>query len=200
MCDYGFENGQDFNLLKNEKVQQEGNRMVTRLIDDAVLTIEMAKEICMIQRNEKGKIARTYFMNLEKAWNSPEAVMARAIKMAEKKISSLQLQLEEQKPLVEFANTVSKSCDNILMRDMAKLLCDQHINIGEKKLYKLLREHDVLMRSNDPYQTYVDRGYFYVKEQPYSTPYGEKLNRTTLVTPKGQIWIVSKAKEWLKVS
>lgn len=56
MCEYGFSEGQDFNLLKIERVQQEGTRMVNRMVDDAILSIDMAKEICMLQRNEKGKI------------------------------------------------------------------------------------------------------------------------------------------------
>lgn len=62
MCEYGFSEGEDFNLLKNEQVRQEGNRMVSRMVDDAVLSIDMAKEICMIQRNENGKLARQYFL------------------------------------------------------------------------------------------------------------------------------------------
>ena len=66
MCEYGFSEGQDFNLLKIERVQQEGTRMVNRMVDDAILSIDMAKEICMLQRNEKGKIARQYFLQLEK--------------------------------------------------------------------------------------------------------------------------------------
>lgn len=125
-----------------------------------------------------------------------EAIIA-SKELAELEKKPLLDQLEEQKPLVDFADTVTKSCDNILMRDMAKLLCDKHINIGEKRLYKLLRNNDVLMSGNEPYQAYVDRGYFFVKESTYNTPYGEKLNKTTLVTPKGQIWLVSKVKEWL---
>lgn len=72
MCEYGFTEGQDFNPLKNEQVQIEGGRAVTRHILDAALTIDMAKEICMIQRSEKGKQARQYFIQLEKDWNSPE--------------------------------------------------------------------------------------------------------------------------------
>ena len=79
MCEYGFTEGDDFNLLKIERVQNEGGRMVTRTVDDAVLTIDMAKELCMIQRNEKGKQARQYFLQIEKDWNSPEKVMARAL-------------------------------------------------------------------------------------------------------------------------
>lgn len=105
--------------------------------------------------------------------------------------------IEEQKPLVDFADKVTKSCDNILMRQMAKLLYDQNIKVGEKRLYKLLRGNEVLMKNNEPYQSYLDRGYFYVKEATFSTPSGEKLSRTTLVTPKGQIWMVGKVKEWL---
>ena len=57
MCEYGFTEGEDFNPLKIERVQNEGERMVARTVDDAVLTIDMAKELCMIQRNEKGKQA-----------------------------------------------------------------------------------------------------------------------------------------------
>ena len=76
MCEYGFAEGHDFNLLKNEQVQVEGARTVCRTVIDAAITIPMAKEICMLQRNEKGKIARRYFLELEQAWNTPEEKMA----------------------------------------------------------------------------------------------------------------------------
>ncbi len=89
MCEYGFTEGADFNPVKIDRVQQEGNRTVTREIDDASLTIDTAKEICMLQRNEKGKQARQYFIQLEKDWNSPEKVMARALKIADAKIGAL---------------------------------------------------------------------------------------------------------------
>lgn len=58
MCEYGFTAGVDFNPVKIDRVQMEGNRTVNREIDDAALSIDMAKEICMIQRSEKGKQAR----------------------------------------------------------------------------------------------------------------------------------------------
>ena len=64
--------------------------MVSRPVEDAALTIDMAKEICMIQRNEKGKQARQYFLQLEEDWNSPEKVMARALRIAERKINGLE--------------------------------------------------------------------------------------------------------------
>ena len=198
MCEYGFTENIDFNLLKIEQVQIEGNREVKREIIDHQLTIEMAKEISMLQRTDKGKEARQYFIQLEKAWNTPELVMARALKLADVRIKSLENQIEEQKPLILFAETVTKSCDNILMRDMAKLCCDQNINIGEKRLYKILRKEEILMSDNTPYQSYIDRQYFVVKESTFTTPYGEKLNKTTLVTPKGQIWIVGKLNNWIE--
>ncbi|WP_413828559.1 Rha family transcriptional regulator [Methanobrevibacter sp. UBA46] len=146
---------------------------------------------CEIQKiNSKAKL-------LMAIYNGGQDAVVASKQLTELEKKPLLDQIEEQKPMVEFATTVTKSCDNILMRDMAKLLCDQKINIGEKRLYKLLRSNGVLMDDNTPYQSYVDRGYFYIKENTFNTPYGQKLNKTTLVTPKGQIWIVGKAKEWL---
>lgn len=72
MVEYGFTEGEDFNPYKNVRVQSEGNREVERTIDDHQLTIPMAKELCMIQRNERGKQARQYFLAIEAQWNSPE--------------------------------------------------------------------------------------------------------------------------------
>jgi anti-repressor protein len=83
MAEYGFTEGTDFIPFSEEST---GGRPS----DNHQLTIEMAKELCMLQRTDKGKIARQYFIELEKQWNSPEAVMARALKMADNKILSLQ--------------------------------------------------------------------------------------------------------------
>lgn len=73
MAEYGFENGVDFNLLKNEKVRLEGNREVKRDIMDYQISVDMAKQICMIQRSEKGKQYRQYFIDLEKSLEHPGA-------------------------------------------------------------------------------------------------------------------------------
>lgn len=88
MCEYGFEEGRDFNPLKNEQVRQEGDRMVTRVIEDHQLTLNMAKEISMIQRNEAGKRIRLYLIQVEEAWNSPEQVMARALAIANRELAA----------------------------------------------------------------------------------------------------------------
>ena len=76
MCEYGFLEKVDFQPLEIENVLSQ-KRERTYSMTDYQLTIEMAKELCMIQRNEKGKQARQYFIKLEKDWNSPEKVMAR---------------------------------------------------------------------------------------------------------------------------
>lgn len=74
MVEYGFDMGEDFNPYKNVQVQTEGNRQVKREVIDHKLTIGMAKEICMIQRTEKGRQCRKYFLDIEAKWNNPEAI------------------------------------------------------------------------------------------------------------------------------
>jgi anti-repressor protein len=88
MAEYGFTEGPDFIPFSEES---NGGRPS----DNHQLTIEMAKELCMLQRTEKGKIARQYFIELEKKWNTPEAVMARALKLADIKLISLQSAVAE---------------------------------------------------------------------------------------------------------
>lgn len=195
MCEYGFINGEDFNMLKIERVQNEGGRMVERVVSDSALTIDMAKQICMLQRNDKGKQARQYFIQLEKKWNSPECIMERALEFAHQAVKRLEARLEEQKPLVQFAETAMKSDTNIKMSKMAKILCDEGFNTGEKRLFSYLRNQGILMQNNIPYQTYIDRKYFVLKETPVNINGDIFLRMTTLVTPKGQLWIVSKIKE-----
>lgn len=113
-----------------------------------------------------------------------------ARKLAEKTI-------KEQKPLVEFANQVSDTTDLIDMKTMAKLLKDNNINIGRNRLFEFLRIKKILMKDNQPYQQYIDAGYFKVNEYTYTNPFGQtKTNRQTFVTGKGQLYITKKVKEF----
>ena len=89
MAEYGFVEGTDFNMLKIERVQMEGSREVRREVTDYNISVDMAKQICMIQRTPEGKAVRQYLIDLEKAWNTPEQVFARALRMADQTISSL---------------------------------------------------------------------------------------------------------------
>ena len=95
MCEYGFVEGTDFNPLNFAQVRTEGGRTVTRTILDHQLTINMAKELCMIQRNDIGKRVRQYFLQVEAAWNSPDAIMARALQFANDRLALLTRQNTE---------------------------------------------------------------------------------------------------------
>lgn len=195
MCEYGFVEGQDFNPLKNERVQKEGNRMVSRLVDDAAVSIDMAKEICMLQRNEKGKQARQYFLQLEKDWNSPEKVMARALQIADRKIRRLEEQVEVNRPKVAFADAVSGAQNTIIIRELAKVLRQNGIEIGEKRLFAWMREEGYLIKArgrdyNAPTQRSIEAGWMEQKETAIAHTSGTRTHFTPLVTGKGQQYFV----------
>lgn len=114
-----------------------------------------------------------------------------ARKAAENKIEEQQLQLEEQKPKVEFADHVSESENLITMEYMAKLANDEHINVGRNKLFSWLREQNILKFDNVPYQNFIDKGYFKVRESTFRF----FTQQTTFVTGKGQLYIIKKLKK-----
>ena len=134
---------------------------------------------------------------LEKALTSPDFLIRLATKLKEEQEARKQAEfkLEEQEPLVAFANKVSDSSNLIDMGKLAKLLNDEHIKIGRNKLFQWLREQKTLMKNNIPYQRYIDSGYFQIKESTFKTPYGEKTAQTTYVTGKGQIYITEKLRK-----
>lgn len=204
MAEYGFENGVDFNLLKNEKVRLEGNREVKRDIMDYQISVDMAKQICMIQRSEKGKQYRQYFIDLEKAWNTPEQIFAHALKMADQKIEKLKEtnaglleDVERMRPKEIFADAVKASTSSILIGDLAKLLRQNGVDTGQKRLFEQLRNEGYLMKTgssrNMPKQKYVANGFFQIKETVISNPDGSvRMTKTTKVTGKGQQYFLNK--------
>lgn len=204
MCEYGFTEGEDFNPLIFEQVRTEGSRQVTREVTDHQLTIPMAKEICMIQRSEKGKQFRQYFIEIENRWNTPEAVMARALQMANRKIDEiknanvlLEQKIEADKPKVIFADSVSAAKTSILVGDLAKLLKQNGVNIGQNRLFEWLRQNGYLIKSgsskNMPTQKAADMGLFEVKVSTVNNPDGSiRETKTTKVTGKGQVYFVNK--------
>lgn len=190
MCEYGFEEGKDFYSFLS-KTQNGG-----RPSRDAELTIDMAKEICMLQRNEKGKIARRYFVELEKAWNSPEKVMARALQIANNQVKQLQAKIEADAPAVRFAEAVTGADTNILVRDLAKILSQNGAEIGGNRLFERLRQDGYLIKSgsdyNMPTQKSMELGLFFVRETPRIAKEGAVIDRTTKVTPKGQKYFINR--------
>lgn len=198
MVEYGFVEGVDFNQLKNERVQLEGRRYVNREVIDHVMTVDMAKEISMIQRNDKGKQARQYFIQIEKAWNSPEMVIKRALQIADRKIIDLQERITLDKPKVIFADAVSASHTSILVGELAKLLNQNGINIGQNRLFTWLRGNGFLIRRkgtdyNMPTQYSMDLGLFEIKERTINNPDGSiRTTKTPKVTGKGQQYFINK--------
>lgn len=191
MCEYGFTEGEDFCSFLSEST---GGRPA----QDAVLTIDMAKELCMIQRNEKGKQARQYFLQIEKNWNSPEKVMARALQIAGDKLKRLENKVEADVPKVLFADAVSASKTSILVGELAKLLKQNGVDIGQHRLFRWMRENGYLIRRNGtdfnmPTQKSMDLGLFTVKETAITHSDGTvTVSKTTKVTGKGQQYFIQK--------
>lgn len=163
MCEYGFTDGADFQTFLSEST---GGRPAT----DAQITIDMAKEICMLQRNEKGKQARQYFLQLEKAWNDPDMIMARALKfaegklrLAEAKISGLQSELDVAQPKADFYDTFVSPNKCTGLRDTAK-----ELGISERKFVKFLIDEEYLYRTPSkqllPYAKKSNEGLFETKD------------------------------------
>lgn len=202
MCEYGFREKIDFKTCfpKMESESHGGQNMI-----DHEISIDMAKQICMIQRSEKGKQYRQYFIDLEKAWNTPEQIFARALKMADQKIEKLKEtnaglleDVERMRPKEIFADAVKASTSSILIGDLAKLLRQNGVDIGQKRLFEYLRNHGYLIKRkgsdwNMPTQKSMNMGLFEIKESTHIDGNGCNIvTRTPKATGKAQIYFVNK--------
>lgn len=194
MVEYGFTENQDF--LLNNFVKQTGRGGHNKL--DHIIKLDMAKEIAMIQRTERGKQVRQYFIQIEKDFNSPEKIMARALLMADKKIHKLETQIEADKPKVLFADAVSASHSSILVGDLAKLISQNGYKIGGNRLFVWLRENGYLIKRkgsdwNMPTQRSMEMKLFEIKESTITHPDGHiSVSKTVKVTGKGQQYFINK--------
>lgn len=201
MAEYGFAENVDYKTCyPNLGSESHGGQNMV----DYQISVDMAKQICMIQRSEKGKQYRQYFIDLEKAWNTPEQVMARALRMADQTIDKLKNQtaelledVERMRPKEIFADAVSVSQTSILIGDLAKMLKQNGFETGQKRLFEKLRSEGYLMKSgtskNMPTQKSMDMGLFEVKESTINNPDGSvRITKTTKVTGKGQVYFVNK--------
>lgn len=194
MVEYGFTENQDF--LLNNSVKQTGRGGHNKI--DHIIKLDMAKEIAMIQRTDKGKEVRTYFIQVEKDFNSPEKIMARALLMADKKVHKLEAQIEADRPKVLFADAVSASKSSCLIGELAKILKQNGIDIGQNKLFQWLRSNGYLISRrgdswNQPTQKSMQLGLFELKKTNINHADGHTTtNTTTKVTGKGQQYFINK--------
>ena len=206
MIGYGFSEHTDYETCSpNLGSERHGGQNKI----DYTMTIDMAKEICMIQRTEKGKQARQYFIECErrlKAANIPKDSymiadpVERARKWIEEETVRKQqaVQLEAQRPKVLFADSVSVSQTAILIGELAKIIKQNGVDMGQNRLFTWMRDHKYLISRkgtdyNMPTQKAMKLGLFVIKETTVNHSDGHtSVSKTAKVTGKGQIYFVNK--------
>lgn len=186
MCEYGFAENEDYSVTDIFVPNSNGGKQTQM---NHQLTIPMAKEICMLQRNEKGKQFRQYFIKVEEAWNSPEMIMKRALDYANESVKKLQIQVstltvdnEIMKPKADYFDELVERNTLTSFRETAKQL-----EVKEKSFIKFLLDHKYIYRDGKgKIMPYADKnnGLFEVKES-----FNEKTQWSgtqTLITPKGR--------------
>ncbi|KIN82152.1 antA/AntB antirepressor family protein [Clostridium botulinum] len=203
MISYGFVENTDFIAITQKRVTAQGNE--TTYTDHAI-KLDMAKELAMIQRNEKGRQARKYFIAVEKAWNSPEMIMKRALEIANRNVENLKLeneeqkkQLQEQKPKVLFAEAVENSEDIILVKEMATILTQHGFEVGQNQLFTYLRKYGYLCSKKGGMYNLPTKRYehlFKVIKRNIQHTEGTEVKNTPKITGKGQIYFIKKFAEY----
>ena len=194
MVEYGFTEGTDFCSILSEST---GGRPAT----DHAIKLDMAKELAMIQRTEKGKQARQYFIQIEKDYNSPEKIMARALQIAEKELSTLRLeckvqsqQIAELKPKASYYDLVLQCKDLLSMTEIAKdyVMSAKGMN---SKLYELgvqYKQSGIWFL----YAKYQDKGYTQTKTQYYIKADGTQgVTTHTYWSQKGRLFLYDLLKD-----
>lgn len=196
MCEYGFTDGVDYTPYKF--VHPQNKQEVT----DHQITIPMAKEICMIQRSEKGKMCRQYFISIEEQWNTPEAVMARALQIANRRLDELKStnlilenenalqkqQIAELQPKASYYDVVLNCKDAISATAIAK-----DYGKSAQWLNNTLHNKGIQFRQGAMwllYQKYAEKGYTNTKTQTYPGKDGTVHSKVhTYWTQKGRLFI-----------
>lgn len=197
MAEYGFSENEDYKRVSQKCPTLGGEQTVV----DYNISVDMAKQICMIQRTPEGKQVRQYLIDLEKAWNTPEQVMARALKLADKKIDELKTQNlklvednERMKPKEVFADAVSASDNSMLVRDLAKIIKQNGVPLGERRFYDWLRKNGYICKGNTtPTQKAMELGLFEIIVRTITRGNGLPIEtQTTKITGKGQQYFINK--------
>lgn len=173
---------------------------------DHIIRLDAAKEMAMLERNEKGKQLRRYFIQVEKRYKdripagipTGKQLMALAVLEAQKTIEEQNRAIERMAPKEVFADAVASSHSSILIGELAKILRQNGIDTGEKRLFHWMRKEGFLIRRkgtdyNMPTQRSMEMMLFEVKERAINNPDGStRVTKTTVVTGKGQQYFINK--------
>jgi anti-repressor protein len=186
-----FTNGIDFLTLELEST---GGRPST----DYLITLDCAKLISMLQNNEVGDKVRKYFLECEKIAMQPKQlsrleILTLALE-AEKKVIELQEKIEVDKPKVEFAEQLLSATNSLDFGTSCKAM---NLPFGRNRMFEICRKLNFIMHNNQPYQTYIDQGYFTLLETSYvNAKSGDRVLTTkTMITAKGQNWLIKNFKK-----
>jgi len=202
MTEYGFVEGTDF-YSKMSKTENGG-----RPSTDYEISVDMAKQICMIQRTPEGKVVRQYLIDLEKAWNTPEQVFARALKMADQTISSLKDrckflggQVVEQQKVIEQLEPKASYYDLILQcKDLiATTVIAKDYGMSAKKFNSMLHDMGIQYKQGDIwvlYSKYQGQGYLKAKTHNYADGNGVQHSKEHAYwTQKGRLFLYDLLKQ-----
>ncbi len=187
MCEYGFEEDKDFSVTLIFEHNSNGGKQSYK---DHMLTIPMAKELCMIQRTDLGRQFRQYFIAVEEAWNSPEMIMKRALEIANSRVKELQINLATLKVDNEVMRPKAEYFDELVDRNLLTGIREtaKELKVKQNVFVNFLIEKKYLYRDKKgkltPYSKHTEGGLFEVKEfMNEKTGFG---STQTLITPKGK--------------
>lgn len=203
MKEYGFSEGKEF-FPKLGETSEQGGRPQT----DFQISVDMAKQICMIQRSPEGKQIRQYFIGLEKAWNTPEQIMARALKMANHSIESLkgrckflgeqvveqQQIITELQPKANYVDMILQSKSLVTITQIAK-----DYGMSGRKLNKILKELKIQYKVGGQwvlYSKYQNGGYVHSRTIDITRTDGRAdVTMQTEWTQKGRLFLYEELKK-----
>lgn len=191
ICKYGFYENEDFTSVKTSTLVNNG---AERELDDYAISIEMAKQICMLQRSDKGKLYREYFLKLERAWNSPEAVMSRALQIANRTLEDAKRKIEVQQKQIEVMTPKAIVYDEFVSRDKFCNFRDgsNYLHMKQSEFMTLLKSKYIYKNESGEYRCYAEYSEYFTL-RPFTR--GDKTRQQLMLSIRGLEFFKGKIQE-----